>query len=405
MKLLPRILLVLLLGIAFAGAQNSFYSQYGFGIKSPSISVRSLGMGKTGAASRDTLSLNTLNPALWTNFSTTSLQGQMFSSVLVTSKLSFSNWLNRFTGFSAKFPVGKRIGIALGIQPQTRMNVQQSVMDSVLYLDEYVRYSTQVEGLGGVSSFFIGTGYRLTPHFNLGLRARFFFGKFSHEIATDIDDDGNLDDYYSKDLKIDGIQLGAGFLWMSPNRSLQLAAYSDQSLYFKYRISYDYTYGPDTTLGSVDLQYPSSYGLGVRQQLNSGFALNFDARFTQVAENLYQEFYIFQPIASRDAYYFGLGLEKEPRSNKRRGFSQKLSYRAGLYYETASFYRQDPFKEIGITLGLSMPFNQDQSRLDFAIVLAQRSGFLKADIGVENLVNFHIGITTGEQWFKKFRKR
>ncbi|MCK4295777.1 MAG: hypothetical protein KAX28_03865, partial [Candidatus Marinimicrobia bacterium] len=77
-----KLLALLILFSTVAFAQNSFYSSYGFGIESRSLPVRMIGMGNTGSAVEDSLSLNTLNPAFWNGFLSTSLQGQVESSFL-----------------------------------------------------------------------------------------------------------------------------------------------------------------------------------------------------------------------------------------------------------------------------------------------------------------------------------
>lgn len=402
-KIITSILLITTVGLS----QNSFYSIYGFGSKSPSTPVRSLGLGKTGSASIDTIGLNTLNPALWTNFLTTSMQGQVNSSHLSSTDVSFKGTLSRFTGFSFKFPIGRRIGAAIGVEPETRANADRSFIDSTSFGNSFVPYENRVDVTGGISSLFFGSGYKLTKHIALGAKIKVFFGSFSSKYNTDIGGEGGIDSNFEKQISVNGSQIGFGILWTSKNNKASLSAYTEQSVNFKYKTFLNYQYaslgnweGLDTSTCYNSLDYPSFYRIGFAQDISGLLNLSIDLGFSKMPISTLQKFYLFEPISSTDSYFIGVGFEKKPPIKSRNSW-EKLFYRVGGYYDREPIYHFDKeVTEYGISVGLGIPFNYGLSRLDFALIFSQRSGFLDEKIGRENMMSFNIGITAGEIWFR-----
>jgi hypothetical protein len=403
-RIIVSVLLITTVGLS----QNSFYSIYGFGSEALSMPIRSLGLGKSGSASIDTIGLNTLNPALWTSFLTTSIQAQVNSSRLSSTDVPFNGALTQFAGFSFKFPIGKRVGVAIGIEPETRTNADRSFVDSTDFgnpLD--IPYENRVDVTGGISSLFFGSGYKLTKQLSLGAKVRVFFGNFSIKNSTDIEGEGGIDSHFEKRISLNGSQIGLGMLWTSKNNKVSLSAYTEQNINFRYKTFLNYQYAPlgeweglDTSTCYNSLDYPSFYQIGYTQDINGLLNLSIDLGFSEMSTSTLQNFYLFEPISSTDSYFIRVGFEKKPPI-KRSNSWERLFYRVGSYYEEKPIYHLDKgVTEYGVSVGLGIPFNYGFSRLDFALILSQRSGFLDEKIGRENVVSFSIGITAGEIWFR-----
>jgi len=396
-------LLILFSTVAFA--QNSFYSSYGFGIESLSLPVRMIGMGNTGNAVEDSLSLNTLNPAFWNGFLTTSLQGQVESSFLNVPDVPFNNMLSRFMGFSFKLPISKMIGVAFGVMPTTRVHAKNTFVYSTKFIDSSISYKYSVEALGGISEFFIGGGYKINPQWRVGIKMQLYFGNYVNKGSTDINNNGVVDSYYNRQMDVNGSQIGLGVAWVDKSGKLCLSGYINQSIKFKYNTEYDYFYGPDSTVGYKSLNYPSSYRIGISKKLPKNLAFNADFRFTKVARSLFNNFYQFDRTSSKDSYFVGVGLEKLPASMRGNKFLKRLFIRIGAYYKTGPFYHlQTVAEESGASFGIGVPFHRGFSRLDVALVAAKRDGFLREKIGSEKVMSLHIGVTTGEIWFRKLKR-
>lgn len=404
---MKKSLTLMLVFSALLNAQNSFYSSYGFGVESPSVSVRMMGMGGAGAAVSDTIVLNSMNPALWTNFYTTSLQGQINTSVLNVPDTQFTNHVTRFEGFAFKFPIGKRIGVALGMAPKTRSNGSISFVDSaqLSVSKEWVKYRTILEVLGGVSEVYAGAGYRINSAWALGAKMQFLFGTYTVKSETDFHLDDDYDSFFKKETSLSGSQLGIGILWSNWKHALNISGYYEHFLSFGFERYYDYSYGPDSTGKVVSLRYPSSLRLAVNKKVFKNTDVNLDFRFTKVDHSLFKTFYLFEPVDAKDPIYIGVGIEKRTSPIYSKKLWNQLSFRGGAYYKTEPFYHFGLCKETGVTLGLGIPFNRNLNRLDFALGFGNRSGFLNKKIGKEKILDFHLSVTTGEIWFFRFSRR
>ncbi|MDO9548003.1 MAG: hypothetical protein Q7J65_03440 [Candidatus Marinimicrobia bacterium] len=401
--MIKRIAIVFLLTCSLFG-QTSYYSTYGFGLPSPAISARYLALGQTGIAIPDSISLNVSNPALWDGFMTTSVQGQMGVSSFSTSSDLPGATLSQFLGFSFKFPIGKDAGFAMGIIPYSRMKGEISYNDSIDFYGEPVRYSSDVDVEGGISEFFLGGGYRIGERLSLGLKTRLFFGSYLTRMATDVLDDGSVNTYYRKYVVVEGSQLELGAYWISLNRKLELGATYTQNLNFDYYRYYDYYFGDDTTTDVQSLKFPTTFQFGVRRKLGEALAFSADFAYSMVSTSLFEDFSVINTSSTQDPFCVGIGLEKQPAIKVNASYWQKMAFRAGAFYKTEAIYQSGKLSETGISFGVGVPFNHYSNRIDLAVVASIRDGFLSETIGKEKLLSFYASVTTGELWFKRFKR-
>lgn len=385
-------------------AQTSNYAPYGFGLPATGASARFVALGQSGAAVADSISLNTLNPALWTGFSTTSVQGQVGSSSFSGADGYSGASLPEYFGFSMKFPVGKYIGVAFGIRPLTRMRGEYSRVGSISYFGTPIEYNTDLKVNGGISEFYLGGGYRINPQLSLGVKTGFLFGSYLTRMTTDIGNDGSDNSFYRKYAVVEGTQLQLGAHWISSNKKLELGCIYDQNLKFDYYYYHDYYYGDDTTLVKKGLKYPTTIRLGFHKSVGNTLAVSGDLAYTRVSSSLFKKFGIIHQSSTRNPILVGFGLEKQPSLLSSSSVWEKLSLRTGAFYRTESVYMSDNITETGISFGVGIPFNHYSSRIDCAVVASVRDGFLANTIGRERLLSFYISVTSGELWFKRFRR-
>jgi len=362
-------------------------------------------MAGTGAAMTDSIALNTTNPALWTNFFTTSLQGQIYSSNLAATQTSFASNLTRFEGFAFKVPIGKRMGFALGMSPKTRSVGKMSFTDSTSYAGTMVDYRSVIKSVGGISSFYLGGGYRLNPNLSLGVKLDLLFGSYLVKTDTDFGNDDEWDSFFKKETSISGSQVGLGFLWSFPKIGLNIAGVYEHPLGFKYTQILNYYYGEDDTLPTQSLEYPSSLRLAVSQKVLENTSVNFDVQMGKVSSTIFKKFYLFKKSDAKNPVYVGLGVEKRSEPYEMKNIWKLMAFRGGIFYRTEPFYQSESVRETGVSFGVGFPFNRNQNRLDFAVVYSNRDGFLNQEIGTEKVLDFHFSVTTGEMWFQRFSRR
>jgi len=401
--MIKRVALLFLLTCSLFG-QTSYYSSYGFGLSSPAVSARYLALGQTGIAIPDSISLNISNPALWDGFMTTSAQGQLGASTFSTSSGLPGATQSQFLGFSFKFPIGKDAGFAMGITPYSRMKGKLSISDSTEFYDSMVNYSSEVDVEGGISEFFLGGGYRVNPRLSLGLKTRLFFGSYLTRMATDVDDDGSVNSYYREYAVVKGSLLEFGAYWISQSRKLELGATYTQNLKFNYYQHFDYYFGNDTTMAAQSLKFPTTFQFGLRRKLGESLAFSADLAYSLVSSSLFNEFNIVNTSSTQNPIYVGVGLERLPASRMNTSYWQKIALRTGAFYKTEAVYQSDKLTETGVSFGIGVPFNHYSNRIDLAVVASIRDGFLSDTIGQEKLLSFYVSVTTGELWFKRFKR-
>ncbi len=399
-----KIVLAVILITGFLFSQNSIYSSYGFGMGSPSVPVRNIGMGFSGSAARDSIGLNTLGPALWHGFLTTSMQGQLNTQFVNAAERDYTGSMTRFMGFAFKMPIGKKLGFAMGMRPVTRMSSEQIYTGDAPYADTVYTYQSTKKTVGGISELYTGFGYKLSPNLSLGLVGRFFYGNIATTHDVDLMQDDDIDISQQRRYNLRGVQTGLGLAWTDRPQKTTIAAYWDQNINFQYDFLLDYQYGPDSTQENRSLDYPSTFSLGCARLLPHDLLVVADFRYYTAPGSMFQEFYLNEPVDAQNAYVIGIGIEKSPSPRKDRKALQKLSYRAGLYQKTEIFSQSDPLKETGVSVGLGIPFYGGLNRLDIALIAARRDGF-SSQFGNENLISLHVGVTTGELWFKQFKRR
>ncbi|MFH1213843.1 MAG: hypothetical protein V1681_07125 [Candidatus Neomarinimicrobiota bacterium] len=409
MKIIFRSLIIVAIFSLSGWAQISNYANYGFGIQSPSSSVRLLGMGNAGIAVRDSMSLNQSNPALWQGFGSTSLQGQMYSTTVSVSEQDFLGGNTHFSGFSFKMPAGKRMGLTIGLAPITRVHSKTAFSDSLNFQADDVYYTSEIELIGGLSELYLGGGYRISNCISVGLKTSFLFGNYVVRNHTEINSVTDLESYYKRTLAIDGNKISLGVLFSDRGQRFNVAAVLDKSSQLKYWTKIENTYGPDTTRAAVKFDYPTNLTIGTSYKFAKTLAVNADLRLGFYDGEVFKKFYIFQQIDSlsdsRNTIGFSLGVEKSPRHSLMNSFLQNLYYRGGVYYQTEPVYRNSGIAEYGVSAGVSVPFFNNLNRIDLALTYGLREGFLKQNIGLEKIFSMHIGITTGEPWFRKYKRR
>ena len=80
-----------------------------------------------------------------------------------------------------------------------------------------------------------------------------------------------------------------------------------------------------------------------------------------------------------------------------------MNLRVGGYLKELDFTGKTYF-DYGVTLGFGLEYIHYTQALDFAFRIGNRDSFIITG-GKENYLSFHIGVTTGEKWFLKRRRK
>lgn len=396
-----RLILSITICTSFLFAGNSLYTQNGFGLSGDILSVRSQGLGNTGGAILDSLSLTSENPAFWYNFITTSLQGFLDATSQETEKGDGGFHSSELGGFAMKFPVGEFVGVALGLKPEFRTNYKTENIHLQAFDGDTIPFYNESKYRGGISEAFLGFGYKFGSRLSFGAKTKVLFGNYDFTNDTDKGVDGTLDTYYSEKLKMSGFQTEFGIGWREVNNYAIGLSYSLHHN-FQYRTVHNYLWGDDISTKNKDVKLPSKLSLAVRKKILKQLFFTSDFYYLQDYSDLVEKVDFFNQVKSDDSYLLGFGLERVHSRKIEKQFWKNFNYRVGAFLKTEPFYKQsEPIKDLGISMGIGIPLNYDMTQLDIAFQYIKRSGFLEDEIGKESLYKISIGITTGGLWFRR----
>ena len=89
--------------------------------------------------------------------------------------------------------------------------------------------------------------------------------------------------------------------------------------------------------------------------------------------------------------------------NPNFGFWNNLNIRGGAYIKELDF-TGEKFIDYGGTLGLGIEYLGNTQSIDFAFLFGEKDSRLIIGEN-ERYISFHVGITTGEKWFMKRRRK
>jgi len=399
---MKKLLIILLTLCTVIFAESSYYSQNGLGLTSNILSVRGQGMGNTGGAVMDSISLTASNPAFWYNFQTTSLQGFMNYSTQSSGKLDEGFRSSDLGGLAVKFPVGKFIGVVFGLKPQYRTDYNTNNLDSVEFDGNTVKFFTESEYSGGISEAFLGFGYKFGSRLSVGLKSKLLFGNYDYENITDKGNDGSYNSIITEKMEMRGLLSELGIGWHQPGNFTLGLSYTMHNA-FRYKESINYFRGPDVDGKRLSLTLPEKFTVSLQKKLIKQLYFTSDFYYLREYSDFVKKVEFFEDVKSDNSYFVGFGLEKTHDNGIHKEYWKNLDYRMGFFYKTEPFYKGDEkIKDIGISCGLGVPLNFNFSRVDVSFQYINRSGFLEDEIGKESIYKVSLGITTGGLWFKRF---
>ncbi len=433
---------LLLVTFTATAQENSPYSRYGIGDLVPNQNVINRSMGGISAGYADYLSINTVNPATYSNFSiyyynqfpalkqlNTSFELGMEADVRVLKSANpakkFTNTNALFSYLQIGFPIaskkmekkGINWGMIIGFKPVSRINYsiekrERTAVDS-LY--------TQYQGSGGTSQAFIGTGVRY-KNLSIGFNGGYMFG--NKDYSTRLTFINDTVSYYRSNsatkTNFGGLFLNAGIQYMIPLKKgnmLRLGAYGSLKQTLKANqdiiresFVYDANSNDSYRLDSVyeknsvkgNLIYPSTYGVGFTWTQGSGnWLVGADFETTQWEDYRFYDQTDFVQNSSTikvGAQYF----PAKPGAIGKKYFSF-VKYRAGFNYSTGYIKLGNKLPEYAATIGAGFPLTgrttPDYVTLNTGLEIGSR-GNINNSVR-ENVTRFSVGLSMNAGWFRK----
>ncbi len=397
--------------------ENIPYSRYGIGEIFTGTSVAQRGAGSASVAVSQPFSINTDNPASYGGLSLTTYElGAMGSRRSV-----ISGTRNAQTGTATlsylrlAFPVAKGVGVALGLQPESR--TYYHLVDTGSYSGMGLAINEYIGG-GGLNQAFIGAGGGYKG-FRMGFHLGYTFGTFStfrNRFFPETDSARTFGAEFEKQLAVGGLtyKLGAQYTTqLSGLMGLRVGAAAtlrqhvnveSTELWTAYRSSAstglirDTAFYQQGTTGKMVL--PLQYSAGAQLFYGNQWAVMADFSATQWKD--YSVLGVRDSLADQ-SWKIAVGAEYTPLNTVSAKYLQRVTYRLGFQYGSDPYFvgGAQPTFVMG-TAGMSLPFRRSTDRVHLALEVGRRSSAASFSLK-ENFTRFLVGISLNDRWFVKRR--
>ncbi len=391
------------------------YSYFGIGENFEAVTVEQASMGGIGVATKNNHHLNFINPAANADLraATYAIGGSLtFLTVKEGNESQTGNSTN-LRYISLGFPVGKKAGFSVGLQPFS--SVGYSLVDK-----ENTEDVTVFTGEGGANKIYASYGIYAYKGLSLGVEAGFVFGNIENNVfnkranvvlATTHEESFNvrggqfkLGAQYKTELK-NKLQLSTG---ASFTLSSDLSVKGNERMY---SISDD-----DGKIKAELFNRPLNGNINVPLKSVYGFGIGKENKWYVEVNQQYQSALgsnsIFitdgQSHKYDDSSKFAIGGYFIPKVNSITSYWDRVTYRAGLRFEDTGLLVKttdnfEPVKDFGINVGLGLPLPRQLSNLNVGFEYGQR-GTTNNNLIKENYFNVRLSLSLNSiKWFHKTR--
>jgi hypothetical protein len=394
--------------------ENDPYSRYGIGEPITGTNVLNRGMGYLSTAYQNATAINTENPASYASLKRTTYEAGFTGSArtLKFDGTSVSTGSASFAYLRMGIPLGKNAGMALGLQPQTR--VFYNAVDSNI-IPGLGRSASIYNGEGGLNYAFIG-GAGSIGGFSFGANFGYMFGNIRNSSRlVNADTSHVLNSDFSSITRYGGLYYKLGVQYhdsLSNGIHLRLGATATLGQNINgSRESYSSTYQIISGLEMLDTAYggagisgklriPATYSIGA-QLGGSNWSLGVDAYRTDWKD--YSNYEVRDTFLKDQSYRFNVGGEYTPDPMSVYSYFSRVTYRLGVYYGTDYVnLRNTDLNYYGVTIGASFPFKNSLDRLHTALEFGRRGSESNGLVAM-NYLRLHLGISLNDRWFIKRR--
>lgn len=390
---------------------GSPYSRFGLGDIAKKGTAHSVAMGNTGLALRGVSFLNSKNPASYTALDSISfiLDAGGYAEINKLSSVSSSDVFQKanFSYFSFGFSVKKWWAMAAGLRKMSDVGygLEFTFQDS-----KAGSYKTKYTGNGGVNKVYWTNAFKLGNALSLGVNANFNWGSLKTNREVEFVSKQALPYRSTEDLTISNLNFDFGMQYeakLNKDYSLVIGATFGN----KADITGDYEFMSFVAGDTIRKEYKDERVLSIPNNFGIGLALNKDSKFIYTLDFNY---HLWEDVATsyvigrgnaeliklRNSYKLGAGIAYTPDRMSITSYWNKISYRAGAYYEkTYLEVKENQLKEYGLTLGAGFPI-KGRSSIDVALEFGTK-GTTKNELLKEQFARLTVSFSLFEAWFRK----
>ena len=406
---------------------NSPYSRYGVGNIVPPSNIANRAMGGISAAISDPTSINTVNPATYSDLIYSTLDigieydGRELKSANPIGNYKANNAIVPYLQFGFPLLRGNKKaqknktswGMAFGLRQVSNISykIQNSNRGSI------DTTATLYEGNGGVDEAFIGTGIRI-KNFSIGFNTGYLFGSKDYDTRLLFSND-TVDYYkahYGTKTRFGGVFLNAGIQYAAKLKkgSLTFGAYGN--LQKQYHASKDdivetFTLNSSTgtptpidTVSQVNgqkgkVQLPATFGAGIAY---AGDHLTIGADYETTQWDNYRFF--GQKDLVQNSWIGRIGLQYLPASVGSTGYFDYVKYRAGFSFGKDYIAADHSLPVYTVSVGGAFPlklkhsfYDHQYSIMNFTFEYGNRGN--NQNNLTESLYKVSLGFSLSDIWF------
>ncbi|WP_293784045.1 hypothetical protein [uncultured Pedobacter sp.] len=402
---------------------SSPYSRYGLGNIKGSLLPQFRAMGGISTAVSKVTGFNNINmqnPASYAGISLTTIDIGMSASVtnLTRNNLSESSFNSTFSHLAFASPVTRRSALSFGILPYSDLgyNYRNTVKVDTTTLNQLY------EGEGGLSKAYLGYGYRFGDHLRIGGNLEYIFGNLQTTRATEFSSVGSYNAKLQTKNSVAGLSYSYGIQYdfTLGKKTIVTLGYSGStsgrvnSTLTSYATLYTRDQdGNESTAadtlntvnnGKSNLTLPLTHNFGIAIQQNDNWLIGADFRMGKWSKTTIND--VNQGL--QDSWGASLGGQWTPDAFSYNSYMKRIDYRIGFNYDKTyiKIGNQD-IKQMGASLGFGFPLPTANGgtafyKINFTTEFGQR-GTLNNNLVKEQYINFHLGFTLNDTWFRKYR--
>ena len=412
------------------GAYTGFtpYSIFGIGDLFTQGSAYNKSMGGVGIATRNRRYINYLNPASVT--ARDSLSFMLDMSVAQNNRYfaqgdmtSGSNTFN-INSITISFPIAyPHAAMLVGIAPFSSTGYRYSyVLDDPAVIGNTGNAVYYSAGNGGTYQMFASAGVTFWKRLSLGVEGRMLFGNIAKENVFSFSKSAYSNINSGNNLVLRGNSVKVGLQYEQPlgsGTTLGVGATYSTTTKLRgtseaYRVSVGSSqsdtlrFSRDTlglTMGNVYVPSEIGVGISINHSDNWRAEINYTrSDWTSSGMDVAKGFAVkgSSSFDTRVSQTLRAGFEIVPNRNDIRYYYKRCAYRVGAYYENSSFAVDgNQVKDMGLTFGASLPVFRLYNSVSFAVALGQRAS-TAGNMIRERYVNFTLGFSFHDMWFRKF---
>lgn len=392
---LALFVVLLVVGAERASAQGgaavtaySPYTMFGIGELQTIGTAPMRAMGGTGVAWRSTQMPSLVNPAGYSatmrksfilgfgaegNF----LQNQQYkydaSGAYTHTAKNGKNSIN-IHEIAVQFPLAKGLGMGLSLMPYSSVGYKMSMADSSADVAGNIGSATyNYSGDGDVTEVKLGIGWEPVKNFSIGIAAKYYWGKITHEYAANIDNNfvgvGAFYSMIGEDVyAISNFKFQAGFQWSiisNDKRALTLGGTYDYGGKLRPKVTesiylndlYETSVRKETGISQMRLPHSAKAGL-MYQDPKFAAAVEYEFQAWGSGNEGYFEEKVNGGVTVKyvDTHTAKVGFSFTPNRFDVRNYFNRISYRCGFRY--SNYYQEyngQPIQQIAVTAGFGFP--------------------------------------------------